>query len=157
MNIQLGRLVLLDTSVVVHLARQDFTGREIEKRFNLTGRAERPLISTITEGELLGLAKYWKWGKAKIGIPNAIMDELVRVEASHREIIEIYAELYAEGRSNGLPCGENDLWIAATAKAANAVLLTCDDHFDWLHSRHITRIYIPEAPKQSESAPQNEG
>lgn len=40
-------LVLLDTSVLVHLARQDATGVWIENHFALTARADRPLISTI--------------------------------------------------------------------------------------------------------------
>ena len=40
-------LVLLDTNVLVHLARQDATGVWIEDQFALTARADRPLISTI--------------------------------------------------------------------------------------------------------------
>jgi hypothetical protein len=42
-------LVLLDTSVLVHLARQDPTGVWIEDQFALSARADRPLISTITK------------------------------------------------------------------------------------------------------------
>ena len=93
MTIPPGRLVLLDTSVVLHLARHDSAGQAIEKRFGLVGRIERPLISTITEGELLGLAKYWRWGPQKINTLNCILDELVRVDASQREIIDTYADL----------------------------------------------------------------
>ena len=40
-------LVLLDTNVLVHLARQDATGVWIEDQFALTARVDRPLISTI--------------------------------------------------------------------------------------------------------------
>ena len=50
-------LVLLDTSVLVHLARQDPTGVWIENQFALTARADRLLISTITEGEILGFSR----------------------------------------------------------------------------------------------------
>lgn len=37
--------------------------------------------------------------------------------------------------------GENDLWIAATAKATGAVLLTCDDDFAWMSPR-LLRVEI---------------
>ena len=50
-------VVLLDTSVLVHLARQDPTGAWVENQFALTARADRPLISTITEGEILGFSR----------------------------------------------------------------------------------------------------
>jgi predicted nucleic acid-binding protein len=68
----------------------------------------------------------------------------VYVDAGIPEVVEAYAELYADGTRNGFPCGENDLWIAATAKAANALLITCDRDFDWLHRRHIARVYIEQ-------------
>ena len=144
MRIPPGRLILLDTNVIVHLARNDATGNSIENTYHLIERSDRPLISTITEGELLGYAKYNKWGKKNVEELHDIINELVRVESSHPEIIEMYAELYSEGRSKGKPCGENDLWIAATAKALDATLITCDKDFDWLHPQYITRIYIPE-------------
>lgn len=54
-------LVLLDTSVLVHLARRDPTGALIENHFALTARADRPLISTITEGEILGFSRQRNW------------------------------------------------------------------------------------------------
>lgn len=142
MTIPPGRLILLDTTVLVHLARNDGTGKDVEARFGLLSRPERPLISTVTEGELLGLARYWKWGQDRISGLQNIVREFVRVEVGHREIVETYAEIYADGRLCGKPCGENDLWIAATAKSANAILLTCDRDFDWLHDRHITRVYV---------------
>jgi tRNA(fMet)-specific endonuclease VapC len=141
-TIEPGRLVLLDTSVVVHLARNDGTGRRIEKDFALTSRVERPLISTVAEGEVLGLARYRNWGQEKVARLQRLLAELVRVEAGMREIVDLYAELYAEGRRNGQSCGQNDLWIAATAKATDAVLLTSDKDFDWLHNKHITRHLI---------------
>jgi tRNA(fMet)-specific endonuclease VapC len=42
--------------------------------------------------------------------------------------------------------GKNDVWIAATAKATDVVLLTTDKDFDHLHDVLITRIWIdPDA------------
>ena len=39
---------------------------------------------------------------------------------------------------------DNDLWIAATAKATGAVLLTCDHDFDWLNPATITVYWIAQ-------------
>ena len=68
---------------------------------------------------------------------HQILAELVRVEASLPQVISAYGELYSIGRPKGHPCGENDLWIAATAKAVNASLLTADADFDWMHPQHL--------------------
>ena len=61
MSITPGRLILLDTSVLVHIARDDSTGKAIEDKYGLTQRAERPLISSITKGEIFSLALLWNW------------------------------------------------------------------------------------------------
>ena len=65
MSISASQLVLLDTCVVIHLARNDKTGQHMEYTLSLTTRAERPLISTVVEGELLGFAKHRGWGNKK--------------------------------------------------------------------------------------------
>ena len=142
MSISANRLLLLDTSIVIHLARNNRTGQHIESTLSLASRPEKSLISTVAEGELLGLVKYRGWGEKSLAQLHKILAEFVRVEAGLREVVDAYAELYADGRLNGNACGQNDLWIAATAKATNAVLLTCDKDFDWMHDTHITRHYI---------------
>jgi len=143
-SISASQLLLLDTSVVIHLARNDKTGQRIESDLSLTARTEKPLISTVVEGELLGFAKYRGWGDKRRNQLLKLLKEFVRIEAGLREIVDAYAEIYADGQRSGNPCGrqQNDLWIAATAKATNAVLLTCDKDFDWMHNRHITRHYF---------------
>ena len=57
MSAVLSRPVVLDTSVLVHLERDSVTGRAIEEQYALLHRADRPLVSTVAEGELLGLAR----------------------------------------------------------------------------------------------------
>lgn len=38
--------------------------------------------------------------------------------------------------------GQNDMWIAATAKATGATLLTTDRDFDHLQGEHIRRVWL---------------
>ena len=141
MTIPPGRLILLDTDVLIHLARNDKEGKALESKYKLSSRTERPLFSTITEGELKALAKYRQWGADKLHRLETILRELVRVEASLPQVVEAYAELHAAARRGGHPHQkQNDLWIAATAKAAGAIVLTFDKDFEWMNPAHLTVI-----------------
>jgi predicted nuclease of predicted toxin-antitoxin system len=73
-----------------------------------------------------------------------MLRNFVCVGAGLPSVVESYAKLYAEARRSGAPCGQNDLWIGATAKAAEAVLLTCDKDFDWLDP-HYLKVFRVDA------------
>lgn len=66
---------------------------------------------------------------------------MVTVELS-QPVIDAYVELdyaaftYPAGSRD---MGKNDLWIAATARAAGATLITTDKDFDHLHPAFIKR------------------
>ena len=141
-----SRPVVLDTSVLVHLTRNSATGKAIETEYALTRRADRPLISTVAEGELLGLARSWQWGERRLNDLRALLEQLVSVDAGRPEIIETYARLYALAVVTGNPKGENDLWIAPTAVVTGSELFTCDEDFLWLHPEHLTVTYIEQIP-----------
>ena len=149
MSIPLGQLIVLDTNVLIHLVRNNEIGQRINDEFKLTSRVERPLFSTITEGEIFGLAKSpkWKWGEKKLQRLQEILNQLVRVDAGLPEVTEAYSEayseLYAESQATGHPTGENDLWIAATAKATGAALLTGDSDFNWMKPPLAEVVYVP--------------
>ena len=66
MNSYLNDLFLLDTSAVVNIVRDNQTGRELLRRFNLLVRDEKPLISSVTQGEIGALAKWWGWGGRRL-------------------------------------------------------------------------------------------
>jgi tRNA(fMet)-specific endonuclease VapC len=135
-------LLLLDTNVLVHWIRQDSTGQYLQRQYELDKRADRPLYSTVTEGEILGLAMFWKWGPAKREALNRLLGELVRFESSHPEVVQLYAELYDHDLREGLSTGENDLWIAASAKATSSILLTCDGDFLRLSPTHLRVEFV---------------
>ncbi len=130
--------VLLDTNVLVHLARNDPTGRWIEEHFSLSSREERPFVSTITEGEILGFARFRDWGESRREILRQLLAGLVRVDAGLPDIVNAYADLSVLDLRGGRNTSDNDLWIAATAIATNATLLTRDHDFDWMHPALIS-------------------
>jgi predicted nucleic acid-binding protein len=144
MNVRPTDLLLLDTTILVHWARQDRTGQFLRNNYLLDQRLERPLFSTVSEGEILGLAKCWKWGAPKRNALAALVNELVRFESSSPEVVEAYAELYFEDQRRSKHTGENDLWIAACAKATDSILLTCDKDFLWLTPGLVKVEHVPE-------------
>ena len=58
------------------------------------------------------------------------------------------AEIDAYLKKNGKTVGNNDVWIAATARAAGALLLTTDRDFEPLDPTFLRHHYIPpQLPK----------
>ncbi len=85
-------LFSLDTNVIVHWVRQNEIGIRLRDDFKLHERADRPIYSTIVEGELRALAKVWKWGPKKLEALDEILAELVRVDVGLPDIVKAYAE-----------------------------------------------------------------
>lgn len=129
-------LVLLDTNIVLFLVRGNDFGRRIDAAYNLRQRPERPLISVVNVGELLGFARYRSWGEGLVAKLRAFLDELVIVDINDA-VVEKYAFFHDLSLKNGKHTGQNDLWIAATAAVASAKLLTTDGDFDPLAGEHL--------------------
>ena len=123
------RLVLLDTNVLLLIARGKAAGRSNVERFGLHERPEKPLASVISLGELWRIAERRTWGGAQRDKLEAIGGELV-VIGLEPSVVRGYGRLGAALDATGRPIPQNDLWIAATAAAKRATLLTTDRHFD---------------------------
>lgn len=141
--------LLLDTNVVVHLARGNAAGESIDRAFAIRTRRERPLLSVVSVGELNSLARRWGWGEKKIEALRALIAELVVVDIQRAPILERYADIDTYCKANGFQLGNNDTWIAATAAATGALLLTCDKDFDPLHARFLRRHLVAQLPSRS--------
>lgn len=133
--------VLLDTSVLVHLIRGNPIGRWIDSSL-LEPLSETPLISIVTLGETLALARRWAWGPQKLQRFDDLVEKYVVVDIGSEDVLSRYAEVDHVLRSMGRPIQQNDMWIAATAIASEAHLLTADKDFDPLHPRYLSRTWI---------------
>ena len=103
-------------------------------------------------GEVWGLAKTWGWGDRRRNTLQSLLDELVFVSAGEAPVIDAYSELYALLKDAGKPIGDNDLWIAATAKAADATVLTLDSDFERLPAGTVSveRIQRPAGHRSTQ-------
>ena len=136
-------LVLLDTTVVLHLVRGNEIGERMDRAYDLRGRAERPLISVVTVAEARAFALKLGWGEVKVKTLDELLRQLVVVDINHAQVLRLYAEIDAFLEQSGYSVRDNDKWIAATAGATQAVLITNDKDFDPLDGKLLTRIYVP--------------
>jgi len=125
--------ILLDTCALVFILRGTSTGEEIIKAHSLNERKDKPLVSTVSAGELLALIAQWHWGDDKIKATHELLRKFVIVPITTGTIKDVYGELMNFSMQHGYPLGQNDHWIAATAKVAGALMVTTDKDFDGLH------------------------
>lgn len=144
-------LVLLDTNILLHLLRNRAAGRWIDAQYGLTERAERPLICEVTIGELLriGTRPDRQWGAQRRQALSLWRQNLVVMQIGREPVFNAYAEAGVFADEAGRALSDNDVWIAACARVAGAVLLTTDADFDVLHPHLIEREWIdPERLKR---------
>jgi tRNA(fMet)-specific endonuclease VapC len=143
-------LLSLDTNVVVFSIKAGAVARKIALEAKIREYADRPLISAITAGELLAFAQRNNWGIARMQRLKEHLSSLVVVGIDHEKVIASYAAIDTFQKKNGLNIGQNDVWIAATARAIDACLITTDRDFDCLHGQFVNRVWID--PKTSPPA-----
>jgi len=88
--------------------------------------------SVVVEGEIrFGLARLAD-GRRKEDLAAAFEDVVSTLQdilPASREIARDYGRLKARLWDSGTPIGENDIWIAATARAHGLLVLTSDPDF----------------------------
>ena len=111
---------LLDTNAVIYILRERPEG--FLKRFSKLEQGEATL-SVITYGELLyGAAKSDR--KAATIVTLQELTQLMPVSTLPEEAAFLYGTIRAELEAKGKIIGNNDLWIAAHAMAADLTLVT---------------------------------
>jgi predicted nucleic acid-binding protein len=133
---------LLDTNILVHLIRNNPLGQRIQAQYNLRAVITRCLISVVTVGEMEKLARSLGWGNNKLSKMRELLQQLIWIDINDPAIFSAYAEIACFSEEQGIRMGDNDAWIAATAKASGGTLLTTDRDFDHLDPTHLRRIWI---------------
>jgi tRNA(fMet)-specific endonuclease VapC len=111
---------LLDTNICIYIRRK--RPEEVLRRFR-TLRPGEAVLSAITFGELV----YGAEKSAQRGATLELLRELAQVlpvQGLPETAAESYGTIRAELERKGEMIGNNDLWIAAHAKAAGLVLVT---------------------------------
>ncbi|MBI3682973.1 MAG: type II toxin-antitoxin system VapC family toxin [Acidobacteria bacterium] len=148
--------LLLDTNILLELVRNKDLGKQISSQFGLADAVHRPLISIVTVGEIWALADQFGLGEPKRDFLRNVLGTLVVLDISHESVLDAYVEVdraCRKAKGGARILSKNDLWIAATTKAAGAVLLTTDKDFLCLHPTPCPVHYVdPTTTKKSRPA-----
>ncbi len=125
--------VLFDTNAVsAAMAGQE----RLANYLDALGETTRLLTSVVVEGELrFGLARLPE-GRRKERLALRLRDVLRTfhdILPISRDVAARYAAVKADLWARGRPMTENDLWIASTAVAMGATLVTSDVSFRDIH------------------------
>lgn len=135
-------LDLLDTALLLHLVRRDSLAEWAVEHYGFLREASQPLVSIVSVGEIYAIALRLGWAHARRERLEVILAHARVVPLDFSGVIEAYARIDAHCRRMGTPIGENDTWIAATAYATAARLLTTDRDFDRLPPSFLTHDWI---------------
>jgi predicted nucleic acid-binding protein len=119
---------LLDTNAISDLMR---AASRIENWMAGLDQADRVVTCTIVRGEILfGIAKL-PAGRRRAELEETGHQFLaaLRCEPIPEEAADRYATLKLTRQQRGLTLDENDLWVAATALALGATLVSHDSDF----------------------------
>ncbi|QYH38192.1 type II toxin-antitoxin system VapC family toxin [Algoriphagus sp. NBT04N3] len=142
------RKLLLDTSVILHYMRGDSTFQKIEEEHNLLNDPSCIiLISAISIGEIEGFFLRRGYGPKQTERWRKLLEKSITlsIDGKDDKLMKAFAEIQAYSQNNhpslnpgkSKTIGQNDLWIAATAYAVGATLLTKDSDFE-----HFSEVFF---------------
>lgn len=145
------RRFLLDTNILLGLAREAEWARRVYHRFNLGDRDVIVFTSATCIGEILAIAERNGWGLKKRNKLDSMLRGFPHLGIKDPDILRAYALIDAWSRGkqvrapggisppkSAVTMGKNDLWIAATAHVIGAVLLSTDGDFE-----HLDGVWFP--------------
>lgn len=152
------RNFILDTNILMaYLKANTVLFNKVSEDNKLNDEDAFIMISSITKGEMLSLALQNNWGERKVSSLSKLLNEFVIIDIGGNDelLLNAYAEIDAFSlqrhstkklKGSAKPMGKNDMWIAATAFATNATLLTTDGKFMHLDKEFITiKFYHPNS------------
>ena len=138
---------LWDTNILMIILRKPNIFEKWDKELKLFSAGNENFISVVAVGEIYSIAYQRDWQKKKMDNLKNLLDFLGSpLPIANTKIIQSYSKIdaYSQGKlkNNPLPTtarnmGKNDLWIAATAMAAQAELLTTDADF-----YHLNEVFL---------------
>ncbi len=142
--------ILLDTNILINLVRGNAIAQEV-KEYVGTLNDPQLFVSVVNIAEAESLMLQWNWSPEKMDSLKKLITSFITIdiEQNNKELLDAYISIdaYSQGKTpspggkllnnSSRNMGKNDLWIAATAYAMNAMLLTTDGDFDHLDKSFI--------------------
>ena len=117
--------LMLDTNVLIRFFRSD------RKIADIISAYEKILVPAVVLGEFkAGADPNTACGQKQLEVLESFLDSpSVGIIPVTEDIASIYARIFRVLKANGTPIPQNDMWIAACAMDAGAMLISSDDHF----------------------------
>jgi predicted nucleic acid-binding protein len=139
---------VLDTNILLGYLRGETFIKDFFERNFINETTNSLIISAVSAGELLSLAKQRNWSATKYQQLQSFVEQFLIIPIESKDLLEKYAEIdaYSQGKLQGKPLplgvsarnmGKNDLWISATASLIGATLITTDKDF-----LHLSGVYV---------------
>ncbi len=144
---------LLDTGIVLGLLRSTRYAEYVLDEYSPFSAPNLAFQSVVSVAELDAMGFRRKWGDAKLETLSHLVRKIPVQDINHPSILRHYAEIDAY-RQSGHPVrklpagqtafsmGDNDIWVAATATAVKAILLTTDKDFLPLNGVFLDVVWI---------------
>ena len=155
---------LLDTNMLLGFTREAPWAIRAREEFNLGDRETMVFTSIICRGEILALAEKNGWGAKKRTRLEQVLNEVPTLDINKQTILDAYARIdaWTHGKpvispqntpppKPAISMKQNDLWIAATAHASSAALLSTDTDFRHLHEIWFEFIHV----RQQDNLPEH--
>ena len=123
---------LLETTTCSRLMQNEPT---VKRHLDSLTDSDYPFTIPIVHGEILYGIERLPIGKRQRDISqraNRLFSE-IQCDPIPKETATHYAKLKRQAEEQGTSVAENDLWIAATALALDAILVTSDTDFQRVH------------------------
>ena len=146
---------LLDTNLLLGFIREAPWAIRARTEFKLGDRETMVFTSIVCKGEILALAEKRGWGSNRRARLEDVLAQIPTLDISRQTILAAYAliDAWTHGKAVTSPQNtppprpavsmtQNDLWIAATAHASGATLLSTDKDFKHLHEVWLDFIYV---------------
>lgn len=155
------KTALLDTNVLLAWMRETPEAvaaiEDLRKRTDIS----RLATSLICKGEMWTLAKSNGWGAPRRERLRGLLASLPTLGINGPEVLDAYSSIQTWTRGKpieapgdvpplkpGINMRQNDLWIAATAHALDAVLVSSDSDFAPLAGIWFELVAVPVRQKQ---------
>lgn len=115
-------IYMLDTNIIIYLLKGYH--KQIAERIRLLEDKDKLIMSFVTYAELLCGAK--KSSQPSVNLKRIEeLKSIIQVAYSvNLSLCDYYAEWFSKLKKQGMPIGNNDLWIASHALSEKAVLVT---------------------------------
>ena len=147
---------LLDTNMLLGFVRSAPWAIRIREEHSLADPDRMVFTSVVCGGEVFALAEKFGWGSNKRTQLQRVLSKVPTLYLDE-EVVSTYAliDAWTHGTSvdspnsvpppqPAVPMSQNDVWIAATAYANGAALVSTDGDFDHLNEIWLQLIYVDQ-------------